>query len=135
MKKLIVIMLLCASKLIQAQSPAIVTSDKAGWHKISERTVDFKTDKDEIAVIGADKFKSLKFKVTDGAIDLQSLEVYYSEGDVEKIPVMTPVAEGKESKVIDLKGSERELKKVVFVYRTLKGTTKDKAHVELWGMK
>jgi hypothetical protein len=118
-----------------AQKPAVMVSDKDGWHKISETSVNFKTDRDEIVVMGADKFKALKFKVTQGAIDLQDLEVIYSEGDKEDIQVRTPIAEGGESRVIDLKGYERELKKVVFVYKTLKGSSSDKAHVELYGKK
>lgn len=118
-----------------AQKPEVILNDKEGWHKISETTVNFKSDKDEILVMGADKFKSLKFKVTQGAIDLQDLEVYYAEGDKEDIQVRTPIKENSESRVIDLKGSERELKKVVFIYRTLKGSSTDKAHVELFGLK
>ena len=31
-----------------AQTPAVVISDKAGWHKIGERHVSFKKDHDEI---------------------------------------------------------------------------------------
>ena len=119
-----------------AQKPAIMVSEKDGWHKISETTVNFNNDKDEIIIMGADKFKALKFKVTDGAINLIDLEVYYSEGDKEDIKVNSPVAEGKESRVIDLKGNDRDLKKVVFVYGNLKDDAKkDKAHVELYGLK
>ena len=135
MKKLILILLVCAFGAVSAQKPAVMIDKDAGWHKISETTVNFKTETDEIVVLGADRFKAIKFKVTDGAIDLQDLKVYYSEGDVEDVQVRTPIAEGKESRQIDLKGSSRELKKVVFVYRTLKDTSKDKAHVELYGLK
>ena len=31
-----------------AQKPAVVVSDKTGWHKIGETTVDFKKEKDEV---------------------------------------------------------------------------------------
>ena len=30
----------------------VILSDKAGWHKIAEKTVDFSKDRDEIQVIG-----------------------------------------------------------------------------------
>ena len=135
MKKLIMILLVVAGTQVFAQKPAVVVSDKAGWMKISEVSVNFETDKDEIVVLGADRFKSLKFKVTQGAIDLHDLEVYYSDGTKEDIKVRTPIMENAESKVIDLKGSSSELKKVVFVYHTVKGSSSDKAHVELYGMK
>lgn len=135
MKKLIVIIMVVMASQAYAQKPALIVSDKDGWMKISEVSVNFKTDKDEIVVLGADKFKSLKFKVTQGAIDLHDLEVYYSDGTKEDIQVRTPIVENQESKVIDLKGKEQELKKVVFVYHTLKDSSSDKAHVELYGLK
>lgn len=135
MKKVIVILFMSIGAAVYAQKPAIITDNKAGWHKISETTVDFQKEKDEILVLGKDRFKSLKFKVTEGAIELYDLEVHYSEGDQEDIQVRTPLAEGAESRVIDLKGKSRELKKVVFIYHTIKGSSKDKAHVELYGLK
>ena len=135
MKKLIVILLVCAFGIAKAQKPAVMLDNDPGWHKISETTVNFTKDQDEILVLGADKFKAIKFKVTDGAIHMLDLKVYYSEGDAEDIKVAMDIAEGSMSRQIDLKGTTRELKKVVFAYHTVKGSTKDKAHVELYGMK
>jgi len=40
-----------------------------------------------------------------------------------------------ESRVIDLNGGERNLKKIVFVYKTLPNRKDEKAHVEIWGLK
>lgn len=110
-------------------------SDKSGWHKIGEKTVDFKNDKDEISVIGSDRFASIKFKVTEAPIDLQSLEVYYESGDKQDVKVMASVKSPGESRVIDLNGGERNLKKIVFMYKTLPNNKDKKAHVEIWGMK
>ena len=135
MKKLIVILFVCLYGTSYSQKPAVILDDKDGWQKISETTVNFDTDKDEIIVMGADKFKSLKFKVTEGAIDLHALEVFYSEGDNEEIKVGTPIMEGTESREIKLGANGRELKKVVFVYSNVKDSKKEKAHVELYGIK
>jgi hypothetical protein len=118
-----------------AQVPAVVMSDKAGWHKIAERTVDFVKDRDEVIVVGADRFASLKFKVTGAPIDLQDLEIYYESGDKQVIQVHTPVLSGKESRTIKLNGGERSLKKIVFVYKTLPNRKDKNAHVEIWGFK
>ncbi len=122
----------CTSK---AQNPAVITSDKTGWHKIGETTVDFSKDRDEIAVVGADRFASIKFKVTDAPIDLQDLEVYYESGDKQDVQVRTPINSGGESRVIDLNGGERALKKIVFIYKTLPNHAGEKAHVEIYGLK
>ena len=138
MKKILFLMLMIAPAFINfagAQQPAVMMSDKAGWHKIGETTADFKSEKDELVVLGADKFKSIKIKVTDAPIHIANLEVYYESGDNESIMLKSDFKAGGESRVIDLKGKDRDLKKVVFVYNTVPNSKDDKAHVELYGMK
>src|SRR5204863_5805506 len=103
--------------------------------KIGETTADFKAEKDELIVLGADAFKSIKIKVTDAPIHIADLEVYYESGDNESIPLKSDFKAGGESRVIDLKGNTRALKKVVFVYNTVPNSKNDKAHVELYGLK
>ena len=138
MKKTIKIALLTilgSIGLSNAQSPAVISSDKTGWHKIGETTVDFKRDRDEIKIIGADRFAAIQFKVKDAPIDLISLEVYYESGNKQDIAVHSPIPARGESRVIDLNGSERRLDKIVFVYKTLPNRKDEKAEVEIWGLK
>ncbi|HKR03652.1 MAG TPA: hypothetical protein VJY62_03375, partial [Bacteroidia bacterium] len=136
-KKILIALLLVASgyDTIFAQQPAIITSDKKGWHKISETTVDFTRDRDELIVMGADRFASIRFEVTGAAIDLQDLEIYYESGPKQDIAVRTLISMGSESRVIDLNGGERALKKIVFVYKTQQNKQGEKAHVTVWGLK
>ena len=138
MKKMMILMLLAFVSLgrISAQnSPAVILSDKPGWHKIGEKTVDLTMDKDEIMVMGADRFSSLKFKVKDEPIELASLEIFFEAGDKEVVAMNTTLNANTESRVIDIKGGERELKKIVFHYKTLQNAKNKKAHVEIWGYK
>lgn len=68
MKKHVIftLLILAASyATLLAQQPNVVISDKTGWHKIGETTVDYKTENDEIHVIGANRFSSIKIVVTD----------------------------------------------------------------------
>jgi len=118
-----------------AQKPAIVVDDRDGWHKIGGTTVNFEKDRDEILVIGADRFASIKFKVKGAPIQLMDLEVYYESGDKQDINVNMPIKELGESRVIDLNGGERDLKKIVFVYKTISNRKDVKAEVEVWGYK
>ncbi|MEO7992628.1 MAG: hypothetical protein ABI663_23955 [Chryseolinea sp.] len=138
MKKTLMIMMLAITGIYgtaKAQQPAVIVSDKTGWHKIGETTVNFEKDRDEVSVLGADKFASIKFKVTDAAINLMDLEVYYESGDKQDIKVNLPIKGPGESRVIDLNGGERSLKKIVFVYKTLDNSKDQRAHVEIWGLK
>lgn len=118
-----------------AQQPAVMVSDQKGWHKIGETTVNFQKDHDEIVVMGADKFSSIKFMVKDAPIDLMDLEIYYESGDNQSVSVNAPIKAPGESKTIKLNGGERNLKKIVFVYKTLPNRKDTKAHVEIWGLK
>jgi hypothetical protein len=136
-KKILIALLIVAGgyETIFAQQPAVILSDKKGWHKIGETTVDFKKDRDELVVMGADRFASVKFEVTEAAIDLLDLEIYYENGPRQDVQVRTPLMSGHESKVIDLNGGERALKKIVFVYKTLPNRNDEKAHIIVWGLK
>ena len=94
MKRKIVIMLLVLAGsfgLVTAQQTAVMVSNTPGWHKIGETTVDFKKDRDEVKVIGADRFTALKFMVTDAAIDLQDLEVWFENGTKQDVHVGTSI--------------------------------------------
>lgn len=77
MKKLVLVLLLVANyATMMAQTPKIVTTDKDGWHKIGETIVDFKNETDQIMVLGANRFASIKMKVTEAPILLVSFDVY-----------------------------------------------------------
>jgi hypothetical protein len=113
----------------------VVLSDKTDWHKIGETRVSFNTDRDEITVTGADKFAALKFKVKDVPIHLMSLVAYFDDGDKQDINVNFPIKPKGESRVIEFNGGERDLKKVVFVYKTIANSSDREAQVEVWGLK
>lgn len=119
---------------LKAQTPGVVVSTAPGWHKIGETTASFKMENESIVVIGADKFKAIKLKVTDANVNIVSMDVYYESGVMEQIPVKSELKAGSETRDISLKG-DRELKKVVFTYKTMPNSDKDKAHVELYGLK
>jgi hypothetical protein len=136
MKKVMVILLaflFVQVNTIMAQKPGVVVSKKEGWHKIGETTASFKMENESIVVMGADKFKSIRLKVTDAPLNIMMLQVYYEGGEVEDIPVKSDLKAGAETRVIAIK--EKPLKKVSFTYKTTPNGEQDKAHVELWGMK
>ncbi|MCW3077316.1 MAG: hypothetical protein JWO32_1925 [Bacteroidetes bacterium] len=136
MKKVLIIlfaMLFVQINSVTAQKPEVITSNKQGWHKIGEVTASFKMENESIVVLGNDKFKSIKLKVTDAPLNLVILQVYYDGGGVEEIPVKSELKAGAETRVIAIK--EKAIKKVSFTYKTLPNSQHDKAHVELWGMK
>lgn len=137
MKKTIIILLAIIGMYgnVSAQKPAIMASDKTGWHKIGETKVDFKKESDEIVVWFADRFDAIKFKVKDAPVEFTSMDVYFESGDVQNVMLNATIKAPGETRIIDLKGGERNLKKIVFVYKTLPNRKDEKAHIELWGLK
>jgi hypothetical protein len=120
---------------VQAQVPAVMVNDKTGWHKIGETTVNFKTERDEIVVLGADRFANIKFNVDCAPIYLSDIEIYYESGDKQVVNINEHVKAAGWSRIVDLNGGERNVMKIVFVYQTLPNRKDVKAHVEVWGLK
>jgi hypothetical protein len=137
MKKMIISVLLVTASFISAfaQQPKVVLSNKEGWHKIGETTVDFKTETDEILVVGADRFGFIKIKVDDAPIDLVSFVIYFESGDNQNVTIGKEIKAPGESRVVELNGGERSIKKIVFTYKTIANNKDKKAHIELWGLK
>lgn len=138
MKKITLIfsmLMLALSNFSFAQDPGIVISNKPGWHKIGDVKANFTLEKETIAVLGADKFKSIKLKVVDAPINIDQLQVFYESGESEEINVRNELKAGAETRIIDLKYPAKELKKVVFVYKTVPNSADEKAQVELYGLK
>ena len=119
-----------------AQLPKVVTSDKKGWHKIGETRVDFKKERDEIVILGANRFSAIKIKVENAPVDFMGAEAYYESGDKQDLQFLSKSIKAPgESEIINLNGGERTLKKIVLVYKTIPNYKDKEAHVEIWGLK
>jgi hypothetical protein len=118
-----------------AQKPAVVTGNEPGWKHIGQTTASFKMQNESIAVLGADEFTALKLKVSEAKLHIERLQVFYESGDMEDIDVRKHFSAGTESRVINLKHPDRDIKKVSFTYRTDPNVTGEKADVALWGLK
>ncbi|MDI9320459.1 MAG: hypothetical protein QM530_08315 [Phycisphaerales bacterium] len=134
-KVLLFAMILIAvnTEISMAQKVEVITSNKLGWHQIGKTTVDFKSDRDVIMILGYNRFSSIKFKVSEAPIELLDLEVYYEMGEKDDIKIQSSIKSNGESRIIDLNGS-RKVTKVIFIYKTLKNRNDKKAKVELWGL-
>jgi len=113
----------------------VILSDKTGWHKIGEKTVDFTRDQDEIHVFGANRFAALKFLVIGASIHLNQVKMAFENGEDQNVKLNSQVKSFQESKLIDIKGGGRNLKKIIFTYNTLLNRKVKKAQVEIWGLK
>ena len=106
------------------------------WRLIGQTHADHAQDHDTIIVKGPyDNFRKIKFKVTDAPLNMQRMVVTYDNGAPDNIDIRQNIAQGGESRVIDLRGvGKRSLRRIDFWYDT-KGFLKGKADVTVFGMK
>ena len=103
------------------------------WEKIGTRDVNYEADKDEIIATRAEGiFTAIQVRVKNAPINMQKLELKYGNGEIQEIDLKNNFAANSESKVIDLPGNKRVIRRAVFWYDT-KNIAERKGVVELWG--
>ena len=123
---LFVFVFLFASATVQAQG---------GWRFIADKMVGFGVDHDVIVTGNTnDDFRKLKLRVTDGPLKMYDMKVYFDNGDVQDVSIRFRIPQGGESRVIDLDGGLRHIKRIEFWYET-KGFLRGRARIAVWGYK
>lgn len=103
------------------------------WERLGSRVVNYGLDKDVIQV-GAKEggFTKLKVAVTGGSLNMHRMVVHYMNGSKEEISLRHNFRKGSTSRVIDIRGGKRLIKKIVFFYDT-KNLARSRAKVHVFG--
>jgi len=103
------------------------------WERLGNRVVNYGLDKDDIFV-GAHEgaFTKIKVEVSGGALNMHRMIVHYMNGSKQEISLKHNFNKKSSSRVIDLKGNKRLIKKITFVYDT-KNLARAKAKVHVFG--
>jgi hypothetical protein len=110
--------------MIDAQSP---------WDKLGERWVNGRADRDVIHVGRRDgRFRRLQLVVEHSALELYDVRVVFGDGSTYSPATRLVFAPGSTSRVIDLPGGARVIRRVEFRYGNLPGG--GRAQVEVWGI-
>ncbi len=103
------------------------------WVRLGSKKVDFKLDRDIMQVGIADgRFAKLKLVVSGGSLNMHKMVVLYGNGSKEEIEVRHNFNGLSTTRVIDLNGNKRIIKKIMFIYDT-KNASKRKAKVHVFG--
>ena len=113
---------------------SFTTKDNATqqWVLIGEKKVSFLIDHDVIQATGNDNYSKLKVKVKDGPVHIIDMDVHFENGDKFDVALKQRIGKGGESRVIDLPGGSRNVRKIEFWYET-KGFRKGRGTVQVWG--
>lgn len=102
------------------------------WNLIGEKRVSFAIDRDVIHVTGNDNYRQIKLKIKDGPVHILDMDVYFENGDKFDVSIKQRIGKDGESRVIDLPGRSRNIKKIEFWYET-KRLVKGRGRVQVWG--
>lgn len=127
---------ICTLLLLAVSFSAFTSTDAAfppKWELLGSRKVNYTLDRDEILVTAKEgAFSALKIVVKKGGLSLHRVAVHFGNGEVEELEVRENIPADGESRVMDLPGNKRIIKKVVFWYDT-KNYADQRATLNLWG--
>lgn len=95
---------------------ASIAAAVANWAVLGERHVRDRVDHDTIVVTARrGSFDALKFAVSGNPVHFKKVVVHYRNGK-EEIDLRDVIPAGGESRVIDLKGGNRNIRRIDFWY-------------------
>lgn len=126
---------LLAAAILEAQPPRSLKGARRGasdWMLLGERTVTDRVDHDTIAVRFRAGIRNIKIKVEGQPVEFRDVKVHYGNGDIQDVSLRQVIPAGGWSRVIDLEGQNRDIKKIELWYdaQSLRGKT---ASVKVFG--
>ncbi|WP_047393104.1 hypothetical protein [Chitinibacter sp. ZOR0017] len=100
------------------------------WEKLASKNVGILGDRDSIHV-NRGPYNKLRLSVHKRAVQFSRVFVEFRNGDRIEVPVRERIHAGGQSRVIDLPGRGRYIKKVILWYKTAPGTL-ERAQVAVW---
>lgn len=112
---------------------SFTTSSAQAWIELGSAKVHGHTDHDEIWVTNSrGDFKAIKLFVKNEGIDFDRVVVHFGNGGQDVMNIKNFIPAGGETRVMDLEGGDRVIKKVTFFYKS-NALTSTKAKVVLYG--
>src|ERR1051325_9729520 len=117
---------------------ATKTGPPGTWQELGTLIVKDTVNHDDIVLVGQAEYRSLKFKVQDGPVNILNMSVIYQNGKVDQFNFKYQIPAGGESRVIDLKTDNlktgvRKIRRVTIWYQTDSLVHATPAKVTLWG--
>ncbi len=123
------LLLLCTFGL--AATPTEAAWHK-GWKQLGAKSVNHGFDRDEIRCADEGFMRAIVIEVRHAAVNFEDVTVHFLNGTTLDVPLRAVIRRGDRSRVIDLPGEARVIRKIVFRYKTL---GREKARVVVWGKK
>ena len=118
MKKYIALGMVSLCLLISALPGAAQAPGR--WELLGQHEVDFRNDHDRIDVGRREgRFKQLQLRVKDAPIELSKMVVTFANNQTFSPKIRHRFAKGSGTRVIDLPGDRRTIKRIDFEYKSI----------------
>lgn len=114
-------------------APAAVAAGPDGWERLGARVVSFQAAQGTVSAGGEGAFRRIMLVVKDADLELFNIRVVFGDGSVFSPDTRLHFAEGSRSRVIDLPGGQRVIRRIEFGYRSARGGGDGRATVEVFG--
>lgn len=106
-----------------------------GWEVIGSREVDFRADRDVLEVGGKKAYRRLMLGVDRGDVEIHNVKVTFANGDSFSPDTRLHFDADTRTRAIDLPGALRDIRRIEFRYRSLRGGNDGRAIVRVFGRK
>ena len=112
---------------------AVAAQSSSRWESLGQREVDFKADHDQIDVGRSEgRFKQLQLRVKNAPIEIFDMVVTFANDTTFKPNLRHKFTEKSASRIIDLPGERRTIKRIDFNYKSI-NRREGKGTVEVLG--
>jgi hypothetical protein len=104
------------------------------WVLLGQTTVDGQRDRDTIAIGRSEgRFRSIQLRVAGAPVEFQRVVVRYGNGTSEEVEVRDYIQAGGQTRAIDLRGDDRVISSVEFLYSKARWRHGARPRVSLYG--
>jgi hypothetical protein len=102
---------------------------------LGEKEVTFLAERDDI-LVGPSKgmFSRIVFEVEENDLEMITVLVTFGSGKTEEIEVRHEFREGSRSRIIDLPGAKRVIRRITFFYKTIGPLREGRALIKVFGL-
>lgn len=103
------------------------------WVQLGMRAVDFRVDHDVIRAAAQGRFRRIRLVVEGGDLEMFNVRVTFGDGAAFSPATRLYFKEDSHSRVIDLPGGARIIRRIDFYYKSVLGGGQGKAIVHAYG--
>lgn len=104
-----------------------------GWNRLGQRQVSFRAERDAISGLGDGRFRRIMLVVKDADLEMFDVRVIFGNGESFSPRTRLYFGGDTRSRVIDLPGDERIIRRVEFAYKSVRGGGDGRATIEVFG--